>query len=230
MIAVRNIKAWVALRPDAPLRAAYNACYWVSRRSRISCWRVGSLSMEREISRTSQGRGLRRYTVPSLPTSTIMKPRGRNLVRSAVFDAGFASDKTITSRSASSSGRASSISICWTNRGSAGLSAKTITKRLTHWNSAISTPSESKKILGVGASASGAGTWSCAYAGPINNGKTTAKQNRFKCVMPSNIGHGTANSMAADAINRIIFADPHLTGCNQTTKAARCFDRKRTSL
>jgi|GEM_PF-6357647 len=225
MMIARNIRAGVALRSDAPMRAAY--C--VKRLSRISCRRVGSLSMERVISRTSQGRGLRRYTVPSLPTSTIMKPLGRNLVRKAVSSAGFASDKTITSRSANSSGRASNISICWTNRGSAGLSAKTITSRLIHWNSAISTPLATKKMPGVGTSASGAGAWSCAYAGPINNGKTTAKQNRFKYVMPSNIGHALANSMAADAISRIIFADPRLTGRNKTTKAAGCFDRKRTS-
>lgn len=218
----RQIKQRAGNLPNAFGRLSY--C--VSRRSRISCWRVGNLSMEREISRTSQGRGLRRYTVPSLPTSTIMKPRGRNLVRKAVSRAGLASDKTMTSRSASSSGRASNISICWTNRGSAGLSAKTITSRLIHWNSVKSTPSESKKMLSAGTSAS----WSCASAGPINNGKTRAKQNRFKCFMPSNIGDETANSMAADAINRIIFADPHLTGRKETTKAARCFDRKRTSL
>ena len=48
------------------------------RLSRISCWRSGILSMDRVISRTDHGKGLRRYTLPSLPISTSMKPRGRS--------------------------------------------------------------------------------------------------------------------------------------------------------
>lgn len=225
MMGGRQIKQRAGNLPNALRRLSY--C--VSRRSRISCWRVGSLSMEREISRTSQGSGLRRYTVPSLPTSTIMKPRGRYFVRSAVLSVGLASDNTITSRSASSSGKASSISICCTNRGSAGLSAKTTTNRLTHWNSLISTPSASKNMLGVGVSTSWIGDWSCAIAGPINIGKTRAKQNRFKLPMVPNIGHGCANSMGADAIERNIFATPRLTGCNKTSETAACLAIKRTS-
>jgi hypothetical protein len=50
--------------------------------SRISCCRMGILSMDAEISRTFQGKGLRKYGLPSLPITTSIKPRGRSCSRS----------------------------------------------------------------------------------------------------------------------------------------------------
>ncbi len=90
-------------------RAAQAACH---ARLRISSRRSGIRSMARISSRTSQGNGLRRATVPSLSISTIMKPRGRSLVRIAEAAAGSVSAMTTTSRSASSGQRPSIRRIC----------------------------------------------------------------------------------------------------------------------
>ena len=61
---------------------------------RISCWRMGILSMLRLNSLASQGKGLRNLICPSLPISNTANPRGRNFLRRAVFSAGFASTST----------------------------------------------------------------------------------------------------------------------------------------
>jgi len=105
------------------------------RLSRISCWRMGILSMVREISRTSHGNGLRRYIVPSFPIRTSMKPLGCSLRRKAERASGSVSVSTTTSRSARSSNRSVNRAICSMYRGSAGLSAKTTTGLFTQINS-----------------------------------------------------------------------------------------------
>ncbi len=115
-----------------------------ARRSSISCWRNGILSMEREISRMLHGDGLRKATLPSLATSAIMYPRGRSSSRRSDRASGSVSVKTITSRSASSSKPPSSRSICWRNRGSLGVSAKTTRGRAIHCRSANVTSAASK--------------------------------------------------------------------------------------
>lgn len=61
-------------RKQATLRRSIGQPPW--RRSRISRSRSGVLSIERLISRTLQGAGLRSLTTPSLSTKTIWKPRG----------------------------------------------------------------------------------------------------------------------------------------------------------
>ena len=108
-----------------------------TRRSAISCWRNGILSIERESSRTLQGAGLRNATRPSLPISAIMYPRGRRAVRSSVSADGSVSVMMITSRSARSSKSASKRSICCWNLGSLGVSANTTKGRATHCRSSL---------------------------------------------------------------------------------------------
>ncbi len=103
-----------------------------SRRSRISRSRRGVLSIERPISRTLQGLGLRSLTTPSLSTNTIWNPRGRSCARIGDRADGSVSVRTTTSRSRIASSPSSSMSICCWNRGSAGVSAKTTMGRLTH--------------------------------------------------------------------------------------------------
>jgi len=87
---------------------------------------------------------LRRATRPSLPTSAIMYPRGRSVVRSSLGSDGEVSVTMITSRSARSSNAVSSKSSCWRNRGSLGVSAKTTKGRASHCSSdsVISDPSK----------------------------------------------------------------------------------------
>ena len=94
---------------------------WTIRRSVISCWRSGILSMDRDSSRTSYGSGLRRATRPSLPTKAIIYPRGLNVVRRSDMFAGSVSVMTSTSRSANRSISAMSRSSCWRKRGSLGI-------------------------------------------------------------------------------------------------------------
>ncbi len=106
-----------------------------SRRSRISRWRRGVLSMERPISRTLHGEGLRSLTTPSLSTNTIWNPRGRNCARIGDRDAGSVSVSTTTSLSRMAASPSINMSICCWNRGSAGVSAKTTMGRLTQRNS-----------------------------------------------------------------------------------------------
>ena len=113
-----------------------------------SCWRSGCLSMDRVSSRTSHGKGLRRTTRPSFPTSVNMNPRGRNSRRIALRAAGSASVMTTTSRSTNSFIRSANSSNCCPNAGSAGASAKTTTRRATHLNSAGSTSFASKTVVG----------------------------------------------------------------------------------
>mmetsp|Transcript_23956 Transcript_23956/g.43718 ORF Transcript_23956/g.43718 Transcript_23956/m.43718 type:complete len:213 (+) Transcript_23956:975-1613(+) len=99
------------------------------RRSRISCWRSGCLSMEAESSRTVQGAGLRRYTTPSFSTKASIKPRGRSCLRRADLAAGSVSVSTTTSRSINASGKASISSSCCRKRGSRSVSANTTSTR-----------------------------------------------------------------------------------------------------
>ncbi len=106
-----------------------------SRRSRISRSRRGVLSMERPISRTLHGDGLRSLTTPSLSTNTIWKPRGRSCDRIGDLAEGSVSVSTTTSRSRMAASPSTSMSICCWNRGSAGVSANTTMGRLTHKNS-----------------------------------------------------------------------------------------------
>ena len=95
------------------------------RLSMISCCRMGILSMVRDNSRTSQGAGLRKAVRPSLPINVSINARGRKAVRNALGFCGSVSVIMITSRSAISSIRSVSRSICSMNAGSSGLWAKT---------------------------------------------------------------------------------------------------------
>lgn len=113
----------------------FNYGFAASRRSRISRSRSGVLSMDRPISRTLHGLGLRSFTTPSLSTNTIWNPRGRSFDRIGDRANGSVSVSTITSRSRIASSPSSNMSICCWNRGSAGVSAKTMMGRLTHRNS-----------------------------------------------------------------------------------------------
>ncbi len=108
------------------------------RLSRISCWRIGILSIVREISRTVHGDGLRSLMPPSLPISTKPKPRGCNAWRRVDRASGSVSTRTITSRSTRPSSSSSISSIWRTKAGSYGLSANTINGRCVHLNSARS--------------------------------------------------------------------------------------------
>jgi hypothetical protein len=120
--------------------------YGSALRSSTSCSRSGILSMVRLISRTLHGSGLRNSTSPSLPIITNMNPRGRSCTRKSLRAAGSVSVRMITSLSASSSDRAESSSICWLNRGSLGLSAKTTTGRANQIKSSIFTEVASKAV------------------------------------------------------------------------------------
>ena len=119
-----------------------------SRASRSSCLRIGRLSMERVISRTSRGNGFRRITRPSLLTTISMKPRGRNSRRISVSSAGAESAIRTTSRFTSSSMRAARSSICVRKAGSCGASEKTINGRATHLNLSRSMSCASKTAEG----------------------------------------------------------------------------------
>ena len=115
--------------------------------SRISCSLIGILSMDRVSSRTSQGNGFRSLMPPSLPIRVNMNPRGRSLVRTSVRSSGDVSVINTTSRSASSSSRATRSSIWRLNAGSAGVSAKTITGRANHLKSFRSIWAASKMVV-----------------------------------------------------------------------------------
>lgn len=115
--------------------------YSAVRPSRISRLRTGILSMVRDSSRTSHGNGLRSLMPPSLPINASINPRGRSFLRSAELAEGAVSTITTTSRSARSSARAASSSICSMKRGSFGLSAKTTIGRASHLKSSRVTAS-----------------------------------------------------------------------------------------
>ena len=100
--------------------------------ARISCWRMGILSMLRLNSLASQGNGLRNFICPSLPISSTANPRGRNFLRRAVSSAGFASTNTTTSRAANSSAPWCKDFIWVWKFTSKSVFAKTITGRFTH--------------------------------------------------------------------------------------------------
>lgn len=117
--------------------------------SRISCLRIGNLSIDRLSSRTFHGKGLRRMTRPSLLTTVNMKPRGRSLVRISVRSAGAVSTITTTSRFVSSFIRSLKSSICSRYAGSSGASAKTMTGRAIHLNASRSTSRASKIVSGA---------------------------------------------------------------------------------
>ncbi len=169
--------------------------YCVARLSRTSCWRNGILSMTRESSRTLHGKGLRSFTPPSLPISTIINPRGRNLVRKTPSADGSVSVSTMTSRSVRSSGNAFSNSSCWMYRGSFGLSAKIKIGRLSqrYVSSSAEAPSKINVSSGVASSVFATTEW------PINIGKTRAKQNRFMFPIDLNIGRIWPNAMGSMA-------------------------------
>ncbi len=135
---VRSALPWGGSGAARPVSRAGRLLYSYppNRRSDISCWRRGILSMERDSSRTLQGDGLRRATRPSLPISAIMYPRGRSFVRNSVSALGSVSVMMITSRSARSSRPSISRSNCCWKRGSLGVSAKTTKGRTTHCSSA----------------------------------------------------------------------------------------------
>ncbi len=127
-------------------------CAPVSRRSRTSSCRAGSLSIDRLISRTVQGLGLRSRIVPSLATRTSPNPRGRNRCRIGLLPAGSVSVITTTSRRRRSSSRSSIKAICCLKRGSFGESAKMISGRATHMKSSSVTSSVAAIINGSGSS------------------------------------------------------------------------------
>lgn len=154
--------------------------------SRISCLRIGILSMERVSSRTSQGKGLRSFTPPSLPISASMNPRGRSFWRSSDFASGFVSTMSTTSRSARSSRRALSRSICSTNRGSFGVSAKTTMGRAIHLKSSNVTSSVAKTTArSARHSSSGAKIVSACAA--VKDEKSAMSATVKMCFIPDNI-------------------------------------------
>lgn len=154
--------------------------------SRISCCRVGHLSMERVISRTVQGAGLRSLTSPSLSISASMKPRGRSFLRRAERSLGAVSSRITTSRSSSSSMSDSRNRSCSTNRGSASASAKTTIGRLTQRNSSSVTSALSTRgSTGVSAaSVSGSVTTSVTGSGAVSAAAASCAANE----VPPNTG------------------------------------------
>ena len=170
--------------------------YSFPRRSRISCWRMGILSITREISRTSQGKGLRSFTPPSLPIRTIMNPRGRSSFRRALSWVGSVSVKITTSRSDNAAISSSSSSICWINRGSAGLSAKTIIGRLSQRKSLIAASSATKR---EGSWVPSSPDWAKDVL-PKSADETMARPVRSKAFMLANIGGFAAIAMGMPQI------------------------------
>ena len=141
--------------------------YWVTTlRSRISCCRIGILSMERDSSRTSQGAGLRSLICPSLPTNASINARGRNLVRRALRSSGSVSVIKMTSRSDNSSTSAVNSANCSWNCGSNSDSPKTMTGRAIQRSSLKSTSDASKTW--VRSSFQRSTKLSCAAAGPVS--------------------------------------------------------------
>lgn len=180
--------------------------YRAARRSSISCWRRGILSIEREISRTSQGAGLRNSTSPSLPMITNMNPRGRNRIRSGLSVAGEVSVRMITSRSARSSARSRNRSSCWRNRGSLGLSAKTTTGRASQINSSTSKAVASKTaVLSASHNSAVVGAVSSwAVAAPAKQAKASAAKNRI-ILLPFKTDIGSPRQKAKAKADIFIF-------------------------
>ena len=112
--------------------AQHGGPIWLVYFERISCWRIGILSMLRLNSLASQGNGLRNFICPSLPISSTANPRGRNFLRRAVSSAGFASTNTTTSRAANSSAPWCKDFIWVWKFTSKSVLAKTITGRFSH--------------------------------------------------------------------------------------------------
>lgn len=143
--------------------------YWVTTplRSRISCWRNGILSIEREISRTSQGAGLRSLIWPSLPTMASINARGRNRVRKSLRASGSVSVIKITSRVASSAASEISKSNWRLNCGSNSDSPNTMIGRAIQRSSSKSTSDASNTC--VRSSFQRSTKLSCAAAGPASS-------------------------------------------------------------
>ena len=108
-------------------------------RSSTSAKREGNLSMLREISRASQGSGLRIATEPSLSMITNENPRGCRVLRSSDPACGSVSVTKSTSRACKSSRCGCKISIWRMKDVSSGLSEKTTTSRWTYSSSAKTT-------------------------------------------------------------------------------------------
>ncbi len=161
-----------------------------SRRSRISRSRKGVLSIERPISRTLHGEGLRSLTTPSLSTKTIWNPRGRSLDRIADRADGSVSVNTTTSRSRIASSPSSNMSICCWNRGSAGVSAKTTMGRWVHMKSLNSLSPTGRTY----SSSAGAVPSAAMAASGISAEKTRASVLFMGPPVPLNIASARANA------------------------------------
>jgi hypothetical protein len=162
--------------------------------SSISCKRIGDLSTDRLISRTSQGAGLRNNMRPSLSSPTSIKPLGRNAILRGEAPAGSVSVKTITSRSASASMRDLSKSICNRNCGSFALSAKTTKGRASQRKSARFSSVTLKIWAGSSAHwaemlGSGSAPVSCAMTNTAEKQEIKSARPRcFNTVIPLDIG------------------------------------------
>ena len=161
-----------------------HGCRLASFASRISRCRIGNLSIEREISRTSQGKGFLNCTRPSLDRMTSMKPRGRSFLRTGDSVLGSVSVRTTTSRSTSASGRAFRNSNCAMNAGSFSLSAKTTMGRFFQTNS-LKSESFAGRIRDVMA---GSSPFSADTDSAENSVKTTASRECDTAFIHSNIG------------------------------------------
>jgi hypothetical protein len=174
--------------------AVRHSVYSATRLSRTSCWRNGVLSMFREISRTSQGAGIRMDVLPSLSMIASMNARGRSDIRSADLAAGSVSMITTTSRSANASGRAASSSICCTNCGSSGLCANTTIGRPIQTKSAGSISVALKMWV---RSASHVSNAVCATVTEARQLRTALRISAF---IPINIG-GVFQMTTSNALN-----------------------------
>ncbi len=114
---------------------------------RNSCWRSGILSMARQISRPSNGCGLRCAMRPSLSISTSINRRGRSASRIGVSAAGSVSTMMITSRAANAADSSARKAICSANIGSFGLLAKTMTGRAIYCSAGRSTSLASNTVV-----------------------------------------------------------------------------------
>ena len=165
--------------------------YWLTRRSSISNWRSGVLSIARDISRMSHGCGLRSATRPSLSTRTSPNPRGRNALRKSDRLCPSESMTITTSRSASAARSVSSNSICRWNSGSFGVSANTIKTRACQIKSFKFISDPSKCTLGSVDQRSRTLTASASWAEPVEPvaaRKTTVMADRNLFFIDVNIG------------------------------------------
>lgn len=174
------------------------------RRSSISCWRSGDLSIERLNSRRLHGAGLRSATRPSLSMRTRWNPRGRSFCRTSERSEGEVSVMMMTSRSARSSGCSANSSIWWRNCGSFGLSAKTTTGRAIQTNVPRSISAASKTC--VRSASHRSDTVSCAAAAKGATARYINEMVRSAAlIMPMNIGILAAKSKSDLVPNTNIF-------------------------